>query len=129
MTSTGGADAGGGSGAGGGSAGITSAGGSSSAELQIGDPCTDDAQCPGTSGLLGTCMKDWPGGGACTIVGCSLDCPGKGAWCTLDKTGEKTYCAPACEPGIIPCTRSGYVCAPSGGCLPPDVGGVVGGDN
>jgi hypothetical protein len=126
---TGGAPATGGTSGSGGAAGTAGAGGNGPALLRVGDPCTSDAECPGISGLVGTCMKDWPGGGACTIVGCSLDCPDTDSWCTLDKTGHKTYCAPFCQPGIIPCTRAGYVCAPSGGCLPPDVGGVVGGDN
>jgi hypothetical protein len=66
-------------------------------------------------------MTSWPGGGACTVVGCSGQCPGTGTWCTV-YADNQTYCAPACAPGVVSCTRPGYVCY-GGGCLPaPDAG-------
>jgi hypothetical protein len=87
---------------------------------QIGDPCTSDSQCPGTGAQLGTCMTMWPGGGFCTIVGCSGLCPGTHTWCANYQS--QTYCAPSCQPGITDCTRPGYACT-NGGCLPAGDGG------
>lgn len=104
----------------------TGSGGSSggAGELQVGDPCTSDSQCPSVGGGVGTCMKDWPGGGACTDLGCTSSCPGADGttWCTLNSAGNMTYCAPSCEEGIVDCTRPGYACM-GGGCLPAGDGG------
>ncbi len=90
--------------------------------LQVGDPCTADSQCPSVGNGSASCMKDWPGGGFCTMVGCGAECPGN-AWCTPDKSYEHYYCAPLCDPFATGGCRTGYICATTGGCLPPAIAG------
>jgi hypothetical protein len=81
--------------------------------LGIGDPCTDDSQCPSLGHGPGTCMKSWPGG-ACTVPGCG-QCPGDDSWC--DYYQGQTYCVPSCSIGNVACTRAGYTCD-GAGCVP-----------
>jgi hypothetical protein len=65
-------------------------------------------------------MTSWPGGGFCTIVGCTGDCPGMHNICVASFQGQ-SYCAPSCL-ATGTCSRSGYACT-GGGCLPAGDGG------
>lgn len=79
-SATGGANTGGSGGSGSSSGGDLDDGGDSGGggteRKQVGDPCTDHAQCPAFRGLKGYCFTDWPGG-SCAIEQCDGDlvCP------------------------------------------------------
>ncbi|WP_437644828.1 hypothetical protein [Sorangium sp. So ce362] len=74
-STTGGGNTGGSGGAGSGSGG-DAAGGGGTERKRVGDPCTDDAQCPSFGNLEGYCLTSWPGG-SCATDHCDGDlvCP------------------------------------------------------
>jgi hypothetical protein len=123
------AAAGGGSGSGGVSAGGSSGSGGtanggsgntdgSGARKHVGDPCTQDAECPSVGGTTPTCMKSWPNGGSCTALECSgspLLCA-DGATCAVYEGQNR--CLAFCNPGFKEC-RAGYTCSPDFiACIP-----------
>lgn len=73
-STTGGGNTGGSGGAGSGSGG--DAGGGGTERKRVGDPCTEDAQCPSFGNLNGYCLTSWPGG-SCATDHCDGDlvCP------------------------------------------------------
>lgn len=107
----------GGTGNGGANGGPGNTGGSGDRK-HVGDPCTQDAECPAVGTTTPTCMKSWPAGGSCTAV----DCGGNTLLCTdsasCGMSEGQNRCLAFCNPGFKEC-RAGYTCSPDFfGCIP-----------